>query len=243
MVGKLVRQLGVGRLVALALCPWAIAAWSQAATKPPAGIYTCLDDKGRRITADRPIPECVHREQQVLNSDGSVRMVVPPTLTAEERAEREARERATAQARAAQADAIRRDRNLMMRYPNEAAHLRAREAALDSVRLAMRATETRMKQLAAEGKPLLSEAEFYEGRSLPPQLKAALDANEVALEAQRSASVNQEAELGRINRLYDAELERLRQLWAGVAPGSLGPVAANGGGASKAGRGGDTRQP
>lgn len=243
MVGKFVRQPGVRRLVVLALCSWAIAAWSQAATKPAAGIYTCIDDKGRRITADRPIPECVHREQQVLNSDGSVRTVVPPALTAEERAEREARERAAAEARAAQADAVRRDRNLMMRYPNEAAHQRAREAALDSVRLAMRATETRMKQLAAEGKPLRTEAEFYEGRSLPPQLRAAIDANEGAIEAQRSASVNQEAELDRINRLYDTELDRLRRLWAGIAPGTLGPVAANGGAASKSGRGSNTRQP
>jgi hypothetical protein len=243
MVGKFVRPPGARRLVALALCTWALAAWSQATTKPPAGIYSCVDDKGRRITADRPIPECAHREQQVLNSDGSVRMVVPPTPTAEERAAREARERAAAEARAAQADAVRRDRNLMMRYPNEAAHLRAREAALDSVRLAMRATEDRIKQLSAESKPLRTEAEFYEGRSLPPQLKAAIDANEAALEAQRSASVSQAAELDRINRLYDTELERLRRLWAGVAPGSLGPVAANGGAASKSGRGGDTRQP
>jgi hypothetical protein len=243
MVGKLVRQPGTRRFVALALCSWAIAAWSQAPTTPPAGIYTCIDDKGRRVTADRPIPECVHREQQVLNRDGSVRMVVPPTLTAEERAVREARERAAAEARTAQADAVRRDRNLMMRYPNEAAHQRAREAALDTVRIAMRATEARIKQLAAEAKPLRSEAEFYEGRSLPPQLKAAIDANEVALEAQRSASANQEAELGRINQLYDAELDRLRRLWAGVAPGTLSPVAANGGAASKSGRGGDTRSP
>jgi hypothetical protein len=243
MVGKFVRQRGARRLVALALGTWAVAAWSQAPTTPPAGIYSCIDDKGRRLTADRPIPECMHREQQVLNRDGSVRMVVPPTPTAEERAAREARERAAAEARAAQADAVRRDRNLMMRYPNEAAHLRARESALDSVRLAMRATEDRIKQLTAERKPLRTEAEFYEGRSLPPQLKAAIDANEAALEAQRSASVSQAAELDRINGLYDTELERLRRLWAGAPPGTLGAVAANGGGAGKSGGGGSSRQP
>jgi len=243
MVGKFVRQPGARRLVALALCTWAVAAWGQATPRPPAGIYSCIDDKGRRITADRPIPECAQREQQVLNSDGSVRMVVPPTPTAEERAAREARERAAAEARAAQADAVRRDRNLMMRYPNEAAHLRARESALDSVRLAMRATEDRIKQLTAESKPLRTEAEFYEGRSLPPQLRAAIDANEAALEAQRSASASQAVELDRINRLYDTELERLRRLWAGAPPGTLGPVAVNGGAAGKSARGGDTRQP
>ena len=66
----------------------------------------------------------------MLNRDGSLRAVVPPTLTADERAEKEARDRAAAEAEAAaQADAVRRDRNLMARYPNEAAHNRAREAA------------------------------------------------------------------------------------------------------------------
>lgn len=195
-----------------------------AQTAAPAGIYTCIDDKGRRLTADRPIPECSGREQQVLNRDGSRRTTLPPTLTAEERAEQEARERAAAEARATQADAVRRDRNLVARYPNEASHNRAREAAIDTVKLAMKATEMRLHELAAERKPLREEAEFYQGKPLPPKLRAAIDANEASVEAQRSAQGNQEAELGRINKIYDAELERLRRLWAGAPAGSLGPL-------------------
>ena len=34
------------------------------------------------------------------------------------------------------------------------------------------------------------------------------------------------SELQRINRLYDAELARLRLLWAGATPGSLPPAEA-----------------
>jgi hypothetical protein len=56
-----------------------------------------------------------------------------------------------------------------------------------------------------------------------------MDANEASVEAQRSSASTQEAELGRINKLYDAELERLRKLWAGAPAGSLGPLpGANG---------------
>jgi hypothetical protein len=208
-------------LSCMALCACGTA-WAQAA--PPKGIYTCVDDKGRRLTADRPIPECAGKEQQVLNRDGSLRTVHPPTLTADERAEKEAKERAAAEARTAAADAVRRDRNLMARYPTEAAHNRAREAALDSVRLAMKATEIRLRELTAERKPLRDEAEFYQGKQLPPRLKAAIDANDAAAEAQRAAAINQEAELGRINKLYDAELDRLRKLWSGTPAGSLGPL-------------------
>lgn len=199
------------------------------AQKPAAaspGIYTCTDSQGRRLTADRPIPECQAREQQVLNRDGSLREVRQPTLTAEEQAVFEARERRNNEARAAQADAVRRDRNLMARYPTEAAHQRGREGALDTVRLAMKATEIRQRELATERKPLLNEAEFYKERTLPGKLKALLDANDAAVDAQRSSAANQEAELSRINRLYDIELDRLRKLWAGTPAGSLGPIGA-----------------
>jgi len=221
----LVHRRPTWMLAALALVPLVGAA--QAPARLAGGIYTCIDDRGRRQTADRPIPECATREQQVLNSDGSLKTVHPPTLTPEERLEKEARERAAAEQRAAAADAVRRDRNLMARYPNEAAHSRAREAALDTVRLAMKASETRLRELAAERKPLRDEAEFYQGKPLPPKLKAAIDANDASADAQRSAAANQEAELGRINKLYDAELERLRRLWSGAAAGSLGPLPTN----------------
>jgi hypothetical protein len=198
------------------------------------GIYTCIDANGRRLTADRPIAECRHKEQQLLNRDGSVRAVIPPTLTAEERAEKEARDRAAAEARANQSDAVRRDRNLLTRFPTEAAHQRARESALETVRVAMRNTELRLRELQAARKPLLDETEFYVGKTLPLKLRGALDANDAAVEAQRVAATTQQAELERINRLFDAELERLRRLWAGAAPGSLGPMnGASGAAASR----------
>ena len=220
---------GARRLVALALpCALAAPAWAQSPPKAEAGIYVCIDERGRRITSDRPIPECAAREQQLLNRDGSLRRVVPPPPTAEERAQREAREKAAAEARAARADAARRDRNLLARYPDEAAHGRAREAALSQVRVSMRATEDRLAKLAAESKPLQDEAEFYQGKPLPPRLKAAIEANAAAIQAQHGASANQQAEMARINRLYDAELEHLRRLWAGMPPGAAAEAAASG---------------
>ena len=184
--------------------------------KTSAGIYSCVDDKGRRLTSDRPINECNGKEQRVLNSDGSLRSVRPPTLTPEERAEQDARDRRVAEERMVAAEILRRDRNLMSRYRDEAAHSKARSSALDNVKLAMKASESRLKELAAERKPLQEEAEFYRGKSLPGKLRTALDANDAATDAQRSSVANQEAELVRVNRLYDVEIERLRQLWAGA---------------------------
>ena len=187
-------------------------------------IYSCVDSSGKTLTSDRPIRECHTREQRVLNSDGTVKTILPPSMTPEERADHEARERKEAQQQAAQQEALRRDRNSMRRYPNEASHRKAREAALDDVRKSLDRSERRLADLAGERKPLADEVEFYEGKPLPAKLRQQMDANDAAVEAQRSLMQNQEAELVRINALYDVELTRLKRLWAGAAPGTLGPL-------------------
>jgi Domain of unknown function (DUF4124) len=75
----------------------------------PAGaqnVYTCVDAQGLSRSSGQPIPECVDREQRVLNKDGSVKRIVPPiTITLEERrrsdaVERDAVEREALQRRA-----------------------------------------------------------------------------------------------------------------------------------------------
>jgi hypothetical protein len=56
-------------------------AWAAAAA-----IYSCTDASGKTLTSDRPIAECANRDQKLLNTDGSVRKIVPPTPTSDERA-------------------------------------------------------------------------------------------------------------------------------------------------------------
>jgi hypothetical protein len=200
---------------------------AHAQQTPPASsatIYSCTTADGRRITSDRLIAECLGTEQRVLNRDGTVRLVVTPPLSSEQQAAAEAKERRAAQARMQQQENARRDRNLLARYPDEAAHGRARESALDTVRSAMKASEDRLRELALDRKKLEQEAEFYKNRALPPKLQQAFDANEAATEAQRTLTEAQRAELDRVSKTYDAELDRLRKLRAGAAPGSLGPL-------------------
>lgn len=196
-------------------------AWAQdAAARPP--IYTCTTSGGKRLTSDRPIRECSEIDQRVLNSDGSVRRILAPVPTAEERGEAEAREREVNAERVARLDAVRRDRNLVARYPNEAAHKLGRGKALDDLRKSVANSEARVALLNAERKKLLDEAEFYTGvdKPLPSKVKLALDSNDASLSAQRSLTANQQSEVGRINALYDIELVRLKKLWAGMPAGT-----------------------
>jgi hypothetical protein len=198
--------------------------WAGAVTAAGAAnqVFTCVAASGRTLTSDRLIAECMDREQRVLSRDGLLVRVVPPSLTADERAEKEARDRRLAAEKEAKAEAARRDRSLMQRYPNTEAHQKARESALADVRTSMQLSEQRQRELAAERKPLLDEAEFYKGKAMPAKLRQQLDANEAATAAQRDAQNNQNAELDRVNKLFDTELARLKRLWAGAAPGSVG---------------------
>jgi chromosome segregation ATPase len=198
----------------------------QPQNPPGRAIFTCTDASGKKLTSDRLIAECMGREQRILNADGSLREIVPPTLTAEERAAADARERKAATERAAKAEAVRRDRGLMARYPDEATHQKARAAALDNVRRNIKQSEARLATLANERKPLLADAEFYAGKPLPPKLKAQLDANDVSTEAQRALLANQKDEMARVEKTYDDELARLKRLWAGTPPGSAELAAA-----------------
>jgi hypothetical protein len=201
---------------------WAGAVASAGAAPLAGQVFTCVAANGRTLTSDRLIAECIDREQRVLSGDGTLLRIVPPTLTADERAEKEARERKAIAEREAKAEAVRRDRNLLLRYPSEQAHQWARDAAMADIRTSIQLSELRQRELIAERKPLLDEAEFYKDKPLPAKLRQQIDANEAAAAAQQDAQSNQKAELERVTRLFDAELARLKRLWAGAPPGSLG---------------------
>lgn len=221
--------MGMGRwqplgaaLLGAALAAAAVQAPAQQVAK--GAIFTCVNAGGRTLTADRPISECLDREQRVLNSDGSLRMIMQPSLTSDERAALEDAERRKLLEREAKQDAIRRDRNLIARYPDDAAHGRARQAALDPVLNALKASERRLSELHKERQPLMAESEFYKGKEMPAKLKSQIETVDVSIEAQRALVSNQTVELGRINALFDAERARLQRLWGGAEPGSLGPL-------------------
>jgi hypothetical protein len=220
------RRPSLGLLAAsLALVLAGAPAFAQ--QKAPRPSFTCVVN-GKKIVSDRLIPECNNLEQRELNSDGSLKRVVKPPMTPDEREEAEKKELEDKAKIAAFNDAVRRDRNLMQRYPDEASHDKAREKALDEFRVSEKNSSARISVLLDERKKLDEEKQFYVNdkvkKPLPTMLKQKIDANDAALEAQRSIALNAQNELGRINRNFDLERERLRKLWGGARAGSLGPL-------------------
>jgi hypothetical protein len=184
------------------------------------GIYSCVDSKGRRLTADRPIAECIDREQKLHNPSGTVKATVGPTLTAQERIEQEERLKREAEEREIQAENKRRERALVVRYPNKAIHDSERAEALAQIGVVRNAAVNRVNELLVQRDKLDKEREFYKKSpdKEPPSLRRQIEENAHSMEVQGRFIAEQDAEIGRVNARFDEELAQLRKLWAQRMP-------------------------
>ncbi len=198
-------------------------------------IYTCVDAKGRTLTADRPIVECLDRSQQELTRTGTVKRVIGPSLTADERAVQEAREKQAAEMRAREAEEKRRDRALLVRYPSRAVHDQERATALAQIDEVIKASSKRTLELAEQRKSIDSEFEFYvkDPSRAPVSLKRRLEDNESSVAVQKRFIADQEQEKKRVSARFDEELVKLKELWT-LAGSTLGNTAGAAAGAKAA---------
>lgn len=208
--------------------PFVIAAWLAGSTFPVnaqtaapvvGGVYTCVDATGRKLTADRPIPECNDREQKILNPSGTVRAKVGPSLTAKERADIESKEKREAEERNRLLEERRRDRALLVRYPSKAVHDQERADAVGQIQVVVKAATNRLEELAKQRRTIDEEMEFYkkDPTKAPAYVRRQLEENTQSQAVQRRFIGEQEAEAKRVNERFDDELARLRPLWAAAA--------------------------
>ena len=190
--------------------------WARAqAPGTSGGIYTCVDRNGRRLTADRPIAECLDREQRELGPSGIVRRQIGPSLTEQERAAQEAQRRKEAEARARELEERRRERALTARYPDKAAHDVERAAAIQLVDDVTATAEKRLVELAQQRKAFDVEMEFYkkDPNKAPMTLRRKIAENEESIAEQQRFIAGQDQEKRRVHQRFDVELAQLRKLW------------------------------
>ena len=179
------------------------------------GIYSCIDSRGRRLTSDRPIPECLDREQKELNSSGIVRRIVPPSYTAEERMRLAEQRRLETAEKSRIAEEKRRDRALLIRYPSRSVHDKERAEALAQVDEVIGAVDKRYKALIEQRRELDLELEFYQNdlNKAPAWLRRKFEDNAEQQQIQQRFLSDQAMEKKRITARFDEELVKLRQLW------------------------------
>jgi hypothetical protein len=211
---------GCSTVAGLLLAALGLAASAQPVA-PAAGIYSCVDKSGRRLTSDRPIPDCIDREQRELGPTGTVRRVIGPTLTEHEREALEAQRRKDLEERNRIAEERRRERVLLARYPDKAAHDTERAAAIAHVDEVTATAKKRIAELQERRKKIDVEMEFYRKDPIkaPMNLQRQLLENTEDMAEQQRFIAGQDQEKRRVHQRFDAELVQLKELWAGrVAP-------------------------
>jgi hypothetical protein len=184
-----------------------------------AALYVCTDAKGRTITADRPPPECANVPIRELRADGSVRRVIEPPLTDEQRRARVEKARRDYQELESRRTQARRDIALMETYATEDEIEAARQAALAGRQVIIDRSQQRLESFAAERVKLEHEAEFYANRKLPEKLERAIESNKELAQAEHRLIADMQVDMQRINKRFDAELARFRELvLAGAKP-------------------------
>lgn len=201
------------RLAALA------AVLALAAPAAAANVFVCTDPNGRTITADRPPAECAGVPIRELRPDGSVRRVIEPPLTAEQRKARAEQARREYQEQEKKRTQARRDFALLETYATEAEIEAARQTALASRQALIERARQRIEDYARERKRLDNEAEFYANRKMPPKLERAFEVNESLTQSEHKMIADMQADMLRINERFDTELKRFRELvLAGARP-------------------------
>ncbi len=203
----------VGVLVCAALGADLARAQAQPAT---GGIFTCVDRQGRRHTADRPIPECMDREQRELGSSGTTtRRQIGPSLSENERAVVEAQRRKEAEEQARIREERRRERALTARYPDKETHDIERAAAIQTVDDVTATAQKRLDELRQDRKALDTEMEFYkrDPNKAPMSLRRKIAEYEESVAEQQRFIAGQDAEKRRVHQRFDVELAQLRKLW------------------------------
>jgi len=194
-----------------------VAALSAAPIGAGAQLYICTLRSGRTLTGDTPPPDCQDVPIRELNRDGSIKRVIEPPLTPEQKKARELEEKQRRERERQAQEQHRKDRALLETYASEDEIEASRDRTLASRQALIDRANQQLKEFKMDRKRLDDEAEFYVNRRMPDKLKRAIDDNTALQQQQVRAIDDIRADMQRINERYDAELRRFRELVNGGA--------------------------
>jgi len=193
-----------GRLLLLLLCAAAAAA-PAAAQK----LYKYTDPAtGQIVYTDKLPPNAAGKANEQLSPQGTVVRRTDAALTPEQIAAKEAERKRRIEEELAAKEEKRKNMALLNTYPNERDIDEARARALKANEEAVKEAERRVAEAQKRKQTLAAEAEFYNKRPMPAQLKQEIRTNEVEIQSQTELLAKKKQEIEAINARYDKDLRR-----------------------------------
>lgn len=178
-----------------------------------AKLYKWVDDKGQVQYTDTPPPQAA---THAVTEMGKTGQAMKRTESLEERRAREAEERRQAEQRKVVEAQARRDKALLATYSKASEIDLARDRALEHHRLVINGANTRLKQVLAKAKELVTRVQALNtaGKPIPPYLRSQLDAtHKEAEDLNKIIRTNEEA-LVSVRARYEADKARYLELTA-----------------------------
>ncbi|MBS0335918.1 MAG: hypothetical protein JSS40_03720 [Proteobacteria bacterium] len=191
-------------------------------------IIKCVGKDGKTYVGSTLPPQCAGQATDQLNKQGQVVKRTEAMLTPEQRAAKEAAEKARkeqeAEAARKEKDEARKNKALLSTYGSEKDIEIARSRALADNEKAVKQTQDKIAQIDKAGAALKKELEFYSGKNKPPaKLTTDIQSNAIDRKAQEDLLAAKQKEVEVINAKYDEDKRRYLELTRG--PGSA-PVPA-----------------
>jgi hypothetical protein len=198
------------RLVIFALLACALLAGGPAAAQR---LYKYTDPAtGKTIYTDKLPTEATGKANEQLNRQGTVVKREPAAPTAEEVAAREAERKRKLDDEAAAKEEKRKNQALLNTYASEKDIDEARARALQANDEAIQEAERKVADAQKRRKQPATEAEFYQKRPMPGQLKLDIQNNEAEQRAHGDLLDAKRKETAFINAKYDEDKRRYLEL-------------------------------
>jgi hypothetical protein len=195
----------------------------------PAGaqqrVYKYTDPAtGKTVYTERLPAEAAGKGNEQLNRQGTVVRRESAAPTAEELVAREAERKRKLEEELARKEEKRKNQALLNTYATEKDIDEARARALQVNEEAIKDAEHKLADAQKRQKALASEAEFYQKKPMPVQLKQDIQTNQVELKANAELLDAKRKETAAINAKYDEDRRRYLELSAAGAPVAVAPT-------------------
>ena len=205
-------------LVALA-CMLGLAA-SAVHAQSTGKLYRYVDEKGKVHYLDRPPTEATGKPIDQLNRQGAVLKQGEAALTPEQVAARDAEKRRLQEEQIRVREENRRNQALLDTYSSEKDIDESRARAIATANESIKDSKAKLADALKRQERLKVEAEFYQKRPMPPQLKQEVQTNEREIAVQRETIEKKEQEIVLINAKHDEDKRRYLEITKSAPKGT-----------------------
>jgi hypothetical protein len=185
-------------------------------------LYKYADANGNVVYTDKLPASAAGKPSEQLNRQGTVTKRNEGALTPEQVAAKEAERKRKLEEDMAAKEEKRKNMALLNTYSSEQDISDARARAIKANGDAVEEAQKKLADAQKRQKELAAEAEFYQKKPMPAQLKQDIQVNDAAIASHSELLDKKKKEIDAINAKYDEDLRRYREL---VKSGLAAPVA------------------